>query len=169
MRKQKRKKDHDMIIELASQVDPNMMPLVRQTDSGGWKGTYSEEQMQSFQISPFRDINDGDETPLGHSTPNFPVESTEQQLESIESGVSLHNEPPSSLFRSINSPAGEQTSSDFDTDDDLIRAYEAAMAVDIEPENPDVERAMSGGTGSMAMSGIGSGLDSTNKDLPRIV
>ncbi len=38
------------------------------------------------------------------------------------------------------------------------------MVLDIEPENPDVERAMSGGTGSMAMSGIGSGLDSTNKD-----
>jgi len=147
------------------------MPLVRKTDSGGWKGTYSEEQMQSFdlQISPFRDINDGDETPLRHSTPNFPVESTEQQLESIDSGVSLHNEPPSSLFSDIRSPAGEQTSSDFDTDEDLIRAYEAAMAVDIEPENPDVERAMSGGTGSMAMSGIGSGLDSPNKDLPRIV
>ena len=170
MSKRKRK-DHALIIELASQVEPNMMPLVRRTDSGGWKGTYSEEQMQSIelQINPFRDINDGNETPLAHSTPIFPAETTEEQLESIDSGISMYNEPPSSLFRGISSPAGEQTSSDFDTDEDLIMAYEAAMALDIEPENPDVERAMSGGTGSIAMSGIGSSLDSPNKDFPRIV
>ncbi len=126
-------------------------------------------QSHDLPINPFRDINDGDDTPLANSTPNFPMESTEQQLESIDSGVSLSKEPPSSLFMGISSPAGEQTSSDFDTDEDLIRAYEAAMALDIEPENPDVERAMSGVTGSMSMSGIGSSPKSPNEDLPRIV
>ena len=47
-----------------------------------------------------------------------------------------------------------------------IPQYDAAMAIDIEPENPDVERARSG-SGTIAMSGIGSGQDSLKHNIPR--
>ncbi|KAL3811123.1 hypothetical protein ACHAXA_005934 [Cyclostephanos tholiformis] len=155
-RMSKRKRKHDaVIVELTSQLEPNMMPMIRRSDSGGWKGTYSEEQMQSIidlNINPLRDTNDVPE----HGTPNFPLASTEQQLEYIECGVTLFNEP-----------AGESSSSYFDTDEDLMKAYDEAMAVDIEPENPDVEKAMFE-TGSIAMSGIGSTNDSGERDLPPI-
>lgn len=97
--------------------------------------------------------------PAGYA--EFPTESMEEQLEYIDDGVS-------SLYAKDTLAAGEQTSSNFDTDEDLIKAYDAAMAIDIEPENPDVERAMSG-SGTIAMSGVGSGRDSPNFDLPRIV
>jgi hypothetical protein len=41
------------------------------------------------------------------------------------------------------------------SDEELIKAYNEAMAVEIEPESPDVEFAMSG-VGSQAVSGVGS-------------
>lgn len=155
MSKRKRKQDA-VIVELTSHVYPDMMPMVRRSDSGGWTGTYSEEQIQSIidlSIDPSRDTNDIPD----HGTPTPPLMSTEQQLEHIEQGVSLFNEP-----------AGESSSSNFDTDEDLVKAYEDAMAVDIEPENPDVEKAMLG-TGPIAMSGIGSSSDSAKGDIPPIV
>lgn len=136
------------------------MPQVRRSPSGGWQGTFSEEQMQSIKDNNTTAPPPGTFLyPAGYA--EFPTESMEEQLEYIDDGVS-------SLYAKDTLAAGEQTSSNFDTDEDLIKAYDAAMAIDIEPENPDVERAMSG-SGTIAMSGVGSGRDSPNFDLPRIV
>ncbi|KAL3786768.1 hypothetical protein ACHAW5_002969 [Stephanodiscus triporus] len=127
--KQRRKKREGRIIELASPVEPNLTPQVQR----GVIVTTSEE-------------------------PNFPIESTEQPLFSIDVGGL-------SVIPTNSPPAGEQHSSNFDAVEDLIKD-DAAMAIDIEPENPDVESAMSG-SGTIAMSGIGSGGDSPNNDNPQ--
>jgi hypothetical protein len=165
----RRKRQDAVLVELTSSVYPDMMPMVRRSDSGGWTGTYTEEQMQAMidhgmNDDPSRCVaanDDDDDHPDRVRTAPFSSASTEQQLEHIERGVS-----PFDI-----QPAGESSTSNFDTDEDLIKAYEEAMAVDIEPENPDVERAMSG-TGPVAMSGVGSSSSDSARgkgDLPPVV
>ena len=101
--------------------DLNIMVEVRNSASGGWHGVYDDEQLQAidFGVPTNNDSDDVVEQSLF----------MEDGLQEIEEGLDNHYE------------IGEM---DDVSDEDLIKAYNEAMALDIEPENPDVEFAMQG-------------------------
>lgn len=143
MRKPKSSQNIALISDLSSQVEPHMMPQVIQSDYGGWQGTYTEEQLRSVQDVESR----GDS--------KFSIGDVEP--------------PPPEIFFNTNSPATASNNTEDDlrliegtnTDEELMRAYEAAMAVDIEPEDPHVEALMSGSPGAVTGMGTMSGIGST--------
>lgn len=99
--------------------DLNMAVEVRNSASGGWHGIYGEEQLQSIDFgTPSGDKDDVVQQSLF----------MDDALEEIEDSSSKY-------------VIGEM---DDVSDEDLIKAYNDAMAVEIEPESPDVEFAMQG-------------------------
>ena len=99
--------------------DLNMAVEVRNSASGGWHGIYGEEQLQSLDFgTPGGDKDDVVQRSLF----------MDDTLEEIEESSSKY-------------VIGEM---DDVSDEDLIKAYNDAMAVEIEPESPDVEFAMQG-------------------------
>lgn len=121
----------------------NMMVEVRNSASGGWHGVYDDEQLQAIDFG----------VPSTESTGNDNDDVVEQSLfmedglQEIEAGLDSY----------------EIGDMDDVSDEDLIKAYNDAMALEIEPENPDVEFHMAGlesgdmpdGEG-LAMAGLGS-------------
>eukprot|EP00585_Thalassiosira_rotula_P011336 CAMPEP_0196133664 /NCGR_PEP_ID=MMETSP0910-20130528/2793_1 /TAXON_ID=49265 /ORGANISM="Thalassiosira rotula, Strain GSO102" /LENGTH=1170 /DNA_ID=CAMNT_0041393411 /DNA_START=157 /DNA_END=3669 /DNA_ORIENTATION=+ len=106
----------------------NIMVEVRNSASGGWHGVYDDEQLQAidFGVPSSNGAGDNDDV----------VENSlfmEESLQEIEDSLDIDYE------------IGDM---DDVSDEDLIKAYNDAMALDIEPENDDVE---------FAMAGIGSG------------
>jgi hypothetical protein len=109
-------------------LNPNIKVEVRNSASGGWHGVYDKDHMQSIEFS----------TPRG-SNGNIVQESLfMDEVKEIKDSVYLIGEMDNNV-----------------SDEDLIKAYNEAMAVEIEPENSDVEFTMSG-VGSKAVSGSGS-------------
>jgi hypothetical protein len=100
--------------------DLNIMVEVRNSASGGWHGVYDDEQLQAIDFGvPSADKEDVVEQSLF----------MDGDLQEVEDSLSQY----------------EIGGIDDDlTDEDLIKAYNDAMALDIEPENPDVEFAMQG-------------------------
>ncbi|EJK50127.1 hypothetical protein THAOC_30935, partial [Thalassiosira oceanica] len=107
--------------------------VVRNSASGGWHGVYDDEQLQAIDFG----------VPTGGGGGEVNV--VEQSLFMEESGL-----------QEIEESLGQYQIGEMDdvSDEDLIKAYEDAMALDIEPESPDVEFAMAG-------------LGSDQVDLPR--
>ncbi|KAL3805431.1 hypothetical protein ACHAW5_009437 [Stephanodiscus triporus] len=105
--------------------DPDIKVEVRNSASGGWHGAYDNEHVSSIDFGvPGDDI----------AEKSLFMEDDVQQIEdSLENYV-----------------IGE-TNNDV-SDEELIKAYNEAMAVEIEPESPEVEFAMSG-VGSQTSSG----------------
>ncbi|KAL7550927.1 hypothetical protein ACHAWF_018117 [Thalassiosira exigua] len=111
--------------------DLNIMVEVRNSASGGWHGVYDDEQLQAI---------------------DFGVPSATNRGHSSDEGVDGHQDVvEQSLFmedglKEIEDEMGHYEIGDMDdvSDEDLIKAYNDAMALDIEPENPDVEFAMQG-------------------------
>lgn len=101
----------------------NLMVEVRNSASGGWHGVYDDEQLQAIDFG----------VPTGGGSGEVNV--VEQSLFMEESGL-----------QEIEESLGQYEIGEMDdvSDEDLIKAYEDAMALDIEPENPDVEFAMAG-------------------------
>jgi hypothetical protein len=99
--------------------DLNMAVEVRNSASGGWHGTYGEEQLQSIDFG----------------TPSGEKDDVVQQSLFMDDALEEIEESSSKYV------IGEM---DDVSDEDLIKAYNDAMAVEIEPENPDVEFAMQG-------------------------
>jgi len=109
----------------------NVMVEVRNSASGGWHGIYDDEQLQAIDFG----------VPTGGE-----VDVVEQSLFMEESGL-----------QEIEESLGQYQIGEMDdvSDEDLIKAYEEAMAIDIEPENPDVEFAMAGlGSDQVDLPGI---------------
>ncbi|KAL7527316.1 hypothetical protein ACHAXR_005607 [Thalassiosira sp. AJA248-18] len=100
--------------------DLNIMVEVRNSASGGWHGVYDDEQLQAIDFG----------VPTGTDKDDVVEQSLfmEDGLKEIEDSLQ-------------NYEIGDM---DDVSDEDLIRAYNDAMALDIEPENPDVEFAMQG-------------------------
>ena len=48
--KRKNRKDKQVIADMISNVEPNMIPLVQRSKAGGWQGTYSEEQLNEIAL-----------------------------------------------------------------------------------------------------------------------
>jgi hypothetical protein len=97
--------------------DPDIKVEVRNSASGGWHGAYDNEHVSSIDFGvPGDDI----------AEQSLFMEDDVQQIEdSLENYV-------------IGDTNNDQS------DEDLIKAYNEAMAVEIEPESPEVEFAMSG-------------------------
>lgn len=105
---------------LSALQDLNVMVEVRNSASGGWHGVYDDEQLQVIDFG------------MSTGYKNNVVEQSlfmEDDLKEIEE-ASVDNYEIDDI---------EDVS-----DEDLIKAYNDAMAVDIEPENPDVQFAMAG-------------------------
>jgi len=100
--------------------DLNVMVEVRNSASGGWHGVYDDEQLQVIDFGMSTGYKD-----------NVVEQSLfmEDDLKEIEEASIDHYE-----IGDI-----EDVS-----DEDLIKAYNDAMAVDIEPENPDLDFTMAG-------------------------
>ena len=140
-----------VIVGLASQVEPLMMPQVIRSEYGGWQGTYTDEQMS-----------------------NVDVESHVKSLRQFS--IDDNNNPPPEVFMDVGSTPGSNysdTANDLrmiehadSTDEALMRAYEEAMNVDIEPEDPNVEALMTGNSPG-AMSGMGSSPNTPNDNSNR--
>ena len=120
---------HKAQAELKDFNDLNIMVEVRNSASGGWHGVYDDEQLQAIDFG----------VPSGDTDNNDVVEQSlfmEDGLKEIEESLGSFD-------------IGDMPNMDEASDEDLIKAYNDAMALDIEPENPDVE---------FAMAGLGSGL-----------
>ena len=113
--------------------DLNIMVEVRNSASGGWHGVYDDEQLQAIDFG----------VPSGSGSDDV----VEQSL-FMEDGL-----------KEIEESMGSYEIGDMDdvSDEDLIKAYNDAMAQDIEPESPDVE---------FAMAGLGSGPMLDDVDIP---
>jgi len=100
--------------------DLNVMVEVRNSASGGWHGVYDDDQLQVIDFGMSTGYKD-----------NVVEQSLfmEDDLKEIEEASIDHYE-----IGDI-----EDVS-----DEDLIKAYNDAMAVDIEPENPDLDFTMAG-------------------------
>jgi len=100
----------------------NIMVEVRNSASGGWHGVYDDEQLQAIDFG----------VPSGSSGDKDDV--VEQSL-FMEDGL-----------KEIEDSLDNYEIGDMDdvSDEDLIKAYNDAMALDIEPESPDEEFAMQG-------------------------
>ena len=140
-----------VIVGLASQVEPLMMPQVTRSEYGGWQGTYTDEQMSNVDV--------------------------ESHVESLRQfSIDDNNNPPPEVFMDVGSTPGSNysdTANDLrmiehadSTDEALMRAYEEAMNVDIEPEDPNVEALMTGNSPG-AMSGMGSSPNTPNDNSNR--
>ncbi|KAK1749078.1 hypothetical protein QTG54_001017, partial [Skeletonema marinoi] len=107
-------------IALCFMQDLNVMVEVRNSASGGWHGVYDDEQLQVIDFGMSTGYKD-----------NVVEQSLfmEDDLKEIEEASIDHYE-----IGDI-----EDVS-----DEDLIKAYNDAMAVDIEPENPDLDFTMAG-------------------------
>ena len=105
---------------LSALQDLNVMVEVRNSASGGWHGIYDDEQLQVIDFGMSTGYKD-----------NVVEQSLfmEDDLKEIEEASIDHYE-----IGDI-----EDVS-----DEDLIKAYNDAMAVDIEPENPDLDFTMAG-------------------------
>jgi len=105
---------------LSALQDLNVMVEVRQSASGGWHGLYDDDQLQVIEFGMSTGYKD-----------NVVEQSLfmEDDLKEIEE-ASIDNYEIGDI--------------DDVSDEDLIKAYNDAMAVDIEPENPDVQFTMAG-------------------------
>jgi hypothetical protein len=108
---------------LSALQDLNVMVEVRNSASGGWHGIYDDEQLQVIDFGMSTGYKD-----------NVVEQSLfmEDDLKEIEE-ASNHNPTLDSY---------EIGDLEDVSDEDLIKAYNDAMAVDIEPENPEVQFAM---------------------------
>jgi len=105
--------------------DLNIMVEVRNSASGGWHGVYDDDQLQAIDFG----------VSTGGSDKGDVVEQSlfmEDGLQEIEESLSQYD-------------IGDMPHMDDVSDEDLIKAYNDAMAIDIEPENPEVEFVMQGG------------------------
>ncbi|KAL3823949.1 hypothetical protein ACHAXA_007920 [Cyclostephanos tholiformis] len=109
--------------------NPDVKVEVRNSASGGWHGVYDEDHLQSVDFGA-PGANDG----------------------IVEQSLFMEDEVREIEDNLENYVIGE-TDNDV-SDEDLIKAYNAAMAVEIEPESPEVEFAMSG-VGSSELSSAG--------------
>lgn len=146
-----------VIVELASQVEPHMMPQVIRSEYGGWQGTYTDEQMSNVDV--------------------------ESHFESLRQfSIDDNNNPPPEVFMDVSNTPGSNysdTANDLrmiehadSTDEALMRAYEDAMNVDIEPEDPSVMALLKGDSPG-TMTGMGSSPitpndSSNNRSVARI-
>ena len=98
----------------------NVMVEVRNSASGGWHGVYDDDQLQVIDFG----------MPTGYR------DNVVEQSLFMEDDLKLIEE----------ASIGNYEIGDIEdvSDEDLIKAYNDAMAVDIEPENPDVQFAMAG-------------------------
>ena len=48
--KRKNRKNKQVIADMISNVEPNMIPQVQRSKAGGWQGTYSEEQLNEIAL-----------------------------------------------------------------------------------------------------------------------
>ena len=48
--KRKNRKNKQVIADMISNVEPNMIPRVQRSKAGGWQGTYSEEQLNEIAL-----------------------------------------------------------------------------------------------------------------------
>jgi len=104
---------------LSALNDLNVMVEVRQSASGGWHGVYDDDQLQVIEFGMATGYTD-----------NVVEQSLfMEDLQEIEE-ASIDNYEIGDI--------------DDVSDEDLIKAYNDAMAVDIEPENPDVHFSMAG-------------------------
>jgi hypothetical protein len=147
----KKESSQEVIVNLASQVEPHMMPQVVRSEHGGWQGTYTDEQMRNVDVESH-------------------VESLRQF--SIDDN---NNNPPPEVFMDVSNtttPGSSSTYSDTandllmidhadSTDEALMRAYEDAMNVDIEPEDPSVMALLTGDSPG-TMTGMGSSPNTPN-------
>ena len=105
---------------LSALQDLNVMVEVRNSASGGWHGIYDDEQLQVIDFGVSTGYKD-----------NVVEQSLfmEDDLKEIEEAS-----------------VGRYEIGDIEdvSDEDLIKAYNDAMAVDIEPENPDLDFTMAG-------------------------
>mmetsp|Transcript_4306 Transcript_4306/g.7213 ORF Transcript_4306/g.7213 Transcript_4306/m.7213 type:complete len:974 (-) Transcript_4306:367-3288(-) len=105
---------------LSALQDLNVMVEVRNSVSGGWHGIYDDEQLQVIDFGVSTGYKD-----------NVVEQSLfmEDDLKEIEEAS-----------------VGRYEIGDIEdvSDEDLIKAYNDAMAVDIEPENPDLDFTMAG-------------------------
>jgi len=103
--------------------DLNIMVEVRNSASGGWHGVYDDEQLMAIDFGAPSGSGDGD------------GDVVEQSLFMEEDGL-----------KEIEDNLDHYEIGDMDevSDEDLIKAYNDAMALDAELENPDVEFAMQG-------------------------
>ena len=105
--------------------DLNIMVEVRNSASGGWHGVYDDDQLQAIDFGVSTSGSDKGDV----------VEQSlfmEDGLQEIEESLSQYD-------------IGDMPHMDDVSDEDLIKAYNDAMAIDIEPENPEVEFVMQGG------------------------
>ncbi len=99
---------------------------VRTSASGGWHGIYDDEQMQAIDFGTSRGGGQQDDV----IEQSLFMEDGLQGLEEIEE--SIHND------YSI----GDVNDDEEVTDEDLIQAYNDAMAIDVEPESNDIAYVM---------------------------
>jgi hypothetical protein len=111
---------------LANFDDMNIMVEVRTSASGGWHGIYDDEQMQAIDFGKSRGGGQQDDV----IEQSLFMEDGLQGLEEIEE--SIHND------YSI----GDVNDDEEVTDEDLIQAYNDAMAIDVEPESNDIAYVM---------------------------
>mmetsp|Transcript_18500 Transcript_18500/g.26282 ORF Transcript_18500/g.26282 Transcript_18500/m.26282 type:complete len:1165 (-) Transcript_18500:84-3578(-) len=106
---------------LSALQDLNVMVEVRNSASGGWHGVYDDDQLQVIDFGMSTGYRD-----------NVVEQSLfmEDDLKEIEEASSIDHYEIGDI---------EDVS-----DEDLIKAYNDAMAVDIEPENPDLDFTMAG-------------------------
>jgi len=114
--------------------DLNIMVEVRNSASGGWHGVYDDEQLQAIDFG----VHSGDADDVVEQSLFM-----EEGLQEIEESLGQYE-------------IGDMAMDDV-SDEDLIKAYNDAMAIEIEPENPDVE---------FAMAGIGSHPNDDNEERP---
>ena len=116
--------------------NPDVKVEVRNSASGGWHGVYDEDNLQTVDFGVPGANNDG----------------------IIEQSLFMEDEVREIEGNLDNYVIGEM---DNDvSDEDVIKAYNDAMAVEIEPESPDVEFAMSGvGSSELSPTGRASGSD----------
>jgi hypothetical protein len=58
--KQKNRKNKQVITEMISNVEPCMIPRVQRSKSGGWQGTYSEEQLNEIALKITEESDDAE-------------------------------------------------------------------------------------------------------------
>jgi hypothetical protein len=155
--KSKEKTSSSQIVNLASQVEPHMMPQVIRTEYGGWQGTYTDDQMSNVDVESHVE-----------SLRQFTIDDNNN-----------NNNPPPEVFMDVSNtttttPGGssstysDSTANDLlmidhadATDEALMRAYEDAMNVDIEPEDPSVMALLTGDSPG-TMTGMGSSPNTPN-------
>jgi hypothetical protein len=98
---------------------PTMMVEVRNSTTGGWHGFYGEDQLQSID---FGSIHSGEQKDDYHERQSLIIDGGLEEIESTNYGI------------------GDL---DVMSDEDLVKAYHDAMAIDVESED-EVDFAMQG-------------------------